>query len=117
MNALFGLVTLSISLSWCNGYCVTHAKTGHVHLDRPRPSHGCADPHNGESHEMGTVWNSAKCMRCECGEYEVECCLRFLPYIIFPGCSGFLDLEKCHYNLKLGDRSKPCPVHLLKRRK
>nr|XP_060642977.1 small serum protein 3-like [Anolis sagrei ordinatus] len=112
-SALFSLIILFISLSWCNGYCATYRKTGYKHTGGPTPPHGCDDPFDGKPHEIHTEWPSARCMNCKCGEREIECCRRYPHRFIFPGCIADLDFRSCQYFVQWVDRKKECPMYFL----
>ncbi|XP_042328641.1 small serum protein 5-like [Sceloporus undulatus] len=109
MKSLLCLTAMCIMLSVCSGFCFRDTlKMKTVDGKSVMPDE-CIDVFDESRHPIGSVWNSAECMRCSCGTDGMECCARYGGTATLQGCRGIVDPETCeHKFFEDDDPTKPC---------
>uniref|UniRef100_A0A8D0C6G6 Uncharacterized protein n=1 Tax=Salvator merianae TaxID=96440 RepID=A0A8D0C6G6_SALMN len=109
MKVLLGLMALLFIVDFCWGACFIAKHEAVIKNGKLAFSKECTDEHDGTKYSIGSVWNTTKCMRCECHENEMECCTRYGGTTKKKDCKTVLDEETCEYKFyRLDDPSKPC---------
>uniref|UniRef100_A0A8C6VII5 Uncharacterized protein n=1 Tax=Naja naja TaxID=35670 RepID=A0A8C6VII5_NAJNA len=102
----------------CCSLCFLPAKR---FLGLPRSQDGklvmpstCVDGHDQRQHLIGSTWNTAGCLRCECRRDEMSCCHRFGDIGKVQGCTSVVNPVTCEYeHYRIDDPSQRCIVRPL----
>uniref|UniRef100_A0A8C6VQ10 Beta-microseminoprotein n=1 Tax=Naja naja TaxID=35670 RepID=A0A8C6VQ10_NAJNA len=99
----------------CCSLCFLSAKS---FLGLPRSQDGkpvvpstCLDSHDQREHLIGSTWNTADCLSCECGKDGLHCCHRYGGIADVQGCTSVVNPMTCKYeHYRIDDPSQRCGV-------
>ncbi|XP_070621232.1 small serum protein 2-like [Erythrolamprus reginae] len=111
MRVFFSLFILSVMLATCEGACFSNPfKPQFINGKAVWPTK-CVDPHDKKEHPIGSAWNTADCLRCNCKKDGLSCCHRYGGIAVKQGCKTVINPKTCkHEFYRLDDPSKRCDV-------
>nr|BBV14778.1 small serum protein-6 [Protobothrops flavoviridis] len=111
MRVFFSLVIVSFMLVTCQGACFFDPFKPQLIDGKEVWPTKCVDPYDKENHPIGSEWNTANCMECECLKTGLSCCHRYGGTAKMEGCKTVINPITCkHEFYRLDDPSKRCDV-------
>ncbi|XP_026550395.1 small serum protein 5-like [Notechis scutatus] len=75
-KVFFSLIIFSLMLAACQGACFSGPFAAEIKDGKPVVPITCHDIYDGRKHLIGSTWNTAHCLRCECSRNGLDCCHR-----------------------------------------
>uniref|UniRef100_A0A8C6VMS6 Uncharacterized protein n=1 Tax=Naja naja TaxID=35670 RepID=A0A8C6VMS6_NAJNA len=114
MKVFFSLIIFSLILATCQGACFTWGFEAEIKDGKLVMPSTCVDGHDQRQHLIGSTWNTAGCLRCECRRDEMSCCHRFGDIGKVQGCTSVVNPVTCEYeHYRIDDPSQRCIVRPL----
>ncbi|XP_013914251.1 PREDICTED: small serum protein 2-like [Thamnophis sirtalis] len=111
MKVFFSLILFSLLLAACQGACMQGPLIPKSHAGKDLPPDTCVDVSDGKTHLIGSTWNTAHCLRCECDTDGWMCCHRYGGPINVLGCKTVVNPVTCEHEFyRLDDPSQRCDV-------
>ncbi|XP_007445193.2 small serum protein 5-like, partial [Python bivittatus] len=88
MRVFFSLIIFSFILATCQGACMLDPFKVKFEDGKVVKPNTCVDPFDRTRHLLGSTWNTAHCLRCECHRDGMSCCTRPAGIEGRAGCKG-----------------------------